>query len=114
MHMIRDFQSSTGETPTKPLGQLGCFSAPRLTQYGPRGLAANADAEDRLILILSAFLPLGCAEKSSCHLWGLHNAVNQLASKRYAQQIAIRDMSGPRNQKLFSISTFRELRNHPN
>jgi hypothetical protein len=33
----------------------------------------------------------------------LENAMNQFAAERYAQRLCIRYVSGPRNQKLFSI-----------
>ena len=38
--------------------------------------------------------------KSSCRLWDLSNTVNQFASRRSAQRLSIRYVSGPRNHPL--------------
>ncbi len=46
--------------------------------------------------------------ESSCRLWSLRNTVNQFASKRYAQQLTIRYVAGPRNQPHLIFATTSE------
>jgi hypothetical protein len=55
LHMVHDFQSSTGETRTKTLDQVEMLFRAQIDTMRSGGLSANADAEDRLVLILSAF-----------------------------------------------------------